>query len=176
MARTRYRPGLPGGRPARRGEDQWQDTQREYESRVKTPAPYWHAITTTAQTVTAGTLTQVVFTDAEFTSSGVIIDSGGVYISQPGIYNIQASAGFNGLLDTESQRTVIQRTREGTTEIVCLARASHGATTNGIVHTGRLIVAERGDIFTLWCSYNGAGTHDTMVSEPAVHFEGFRIA
>lgn len=26
---------MPGGRPARTGPDQWQDTQREYESRVK---------------------------------------------------------------------------------------------------------------------------------------------
>lgn len=113
MARRRYRPGLAGGRPARTGPDQWQNTMREYEERASAPLTVYFDLNTTAADsfTTAAGATGVTFTVGY--AGGATISGGEVTLLHTGLYTVFVNLSIAATASAYGARLAFQTMEPG---------------------------------------------------------------
>ena len=182
--RIRKRPGLPGGRPGRKGPDAWQDTMREYESRANEDMlPFWNFTTSTAQTITNGTTDNVVLfasPSGSFSSTFEEPSGGIVTLRATGIYAIGAQVrlasptdGIQGVLDLrilEPDGTATQH--QTATNTAAAAALSLTVQLTTLVQ----ITQPNTQLYLTFDHSDAANPYDLQGSAPQAHrFWGFKV-
>lgn len=174
--RIRRRPGLPGGRPARTGPDQWQDTQREYESRTSNVQGYFSLVGSSNQTITAASSATLTFSGAtldEVASKGLLSYSAGIFtIGISGLWQLSAKCQWAAPASGADMTLAITLNRQGTVSTI-ITHIEAGTVTL-TCNPNRQYELQRGDQIYLVATNGSAG--DVAITGTATLFEGFLVA